>query len=173
MTTGGTTYRGRVVASLHTILASKVGRWLQAGGRSTQLAPLRLFLTATLSGVGVSSLHPRHRTMPETLEQAGLPLGIVSTGTARKRHTVGLLGPERQMACIVISGELGRRKPDRGIFGRLITCLGVPADAILFVGDRPRQDIGGARDAGRSLLGRRRAAREPGHRLSPRVAWRR
>lgn len=165
LTRGGTTFRGRVAALLQTVLASKTGRWLQAGGRGTRLVALRLLLQQYEVLCRRVVLDPETWAMLETVQRAGFLLGIVTNGTARKRHTVTLLGLDRRTSCIVIAGELGRRKPDQAVFDRVIACLGVPAAAILFVGDRPRQDIEGARDAGmrtvwlrrgRSPLARRR-----------------
>ena len=174
LTGGGTTYRGRIVAVLHTILASKAGRWLQGGGRSTRLAPLQFVLHGYDLLCRRVVLDPETQGMLDTLQFAGFLFGIVTNGTARKRHTVMLLGLDRRTSCIVISGELGRRKPHPAIFEQVVECLGVPAAAMLLVGDRLRQDIAGARDAGmrtvllrrgRSPLGRRRAA-HPDHVVS-------
>ena len=156
LTSRSTTYRGRVVALLHTVLASKIGRWLQAGGRRTRLAPLRLFLHRYDLLCRRVVLEPETRGMLETVQRAGIVLGIVTNGTARKRHTVALLDLDGRTSCIVISGELGHRKPDPAIFDRVIACLGVPANAILFVGDRLQQDIAGAQQAGMRTVWLRR-----------------
>jgi HAD superfamily hydrolase (TIGR01549 family) len=49
---------------------------------------------------------------------------------------------------IVISGELGVRKPDVRIFRAALRITEMPADATLFVGDDEREDVEGARAAG-------------------------
>lgn len=49
---------------------------------------------------------------------------------------------------VVISAEVGLRKPDRRIFEHLRAMIGVAPDEILFVGDTPRDDILGASAAG-------------------------
>ncbi len=49
---------------------------------------------------------------------------------------------------ILISGELGYRKPHPFVFKRLVDELGEEKDAILYVGDDPEPDIQGALDAG-------------------------
>lgn len=49
---------------------------------------------------------------------------------------------------IIISAEVRLRKPDRRIFDRMSAMLRLEPDAILFVGDTPRDDILGATEAG-------------------------
>ena len=49
---------------------------------------------------------------------------------------------------VLVSGELGYRKPHPFVFTRLIDKLGVEKNQILFVGDDPEPDITGARQAG-------------------------
>ncbi|MGH7878763.1 MAG: HAD family hydrolase, partial [Candidatus Binataceae bacterium] len=49
---------------------------------------------------------------------------------------------------VVISAEVGLRKPDPRIFEHLRAMLGVAPGDILFVGDTPRDDVLGASAAG-------------------------
>ena len=49
---------------------------------------------------------------------------------------------------VLISGELGYRKPHPSVFRNLIDLLGVKKHQILYVGDDPEPDIMGARKAG-------------------------
>jgi putative hydrolase of the HAD superfamily len=49
---------------------------------------------------------------------------------------------------ILISGELGYRKPHPLVFGRLIETLGGNSDQILYIGDDPEPDIIGAQRSG-------------------------
>ncbi len=156
LTSRSTTYRGRIVALLHTVLASPAGSWAQADGRRSRLLPVRLLLHGYDLLCRRVVLDPETQSMLDTLQSVGFLLGIVTNGTARKRHTVTLLGLDRRTSCIVISGEVGRRKPHPAIFEQVVECLGVPAAAMLFVGDRLRQDIAGARDAGMHTVWLRR-----------------
>jgi putative hydrolase of the HAD superfamily len=48
----------------------------------------------------------------------------------------------------VFSSDVGVRKPSPEIFLRALGELGVAADRALFVGDRLRQDVGGAHGVG-------------------------
>ena len=52
----------------------------------------------------------------------------------------------------VFSSEVGRRKPHPEIFERALQPLGVPADEVAFVGDRLREDIGGAAAIGMTTV---------------------
>ncbi len=49
---------------------------------------------------------------------------------------------------LLVSGDLGYRKPHPRVFQSLIEALGVPPASIVFVGDDPRTDVQGARLAG-------------------------
>lgn len=49
---------------------------------------------------------------------------------------------------LLVSGDLGYRKPHPQVFQRLIDALDVPASSILFVGDDPRTDVQGSLLAG-------------------------
>ncbi len=49
---------------------------------------------------------------------------------------------------IVISAELGLRKPNPKIFTHVLAALGLGADEALFVGDTPHEDVLGAKRAG-------------------------
>jgi putative hydrolase of the HAD superfamily len=60
-------------------------------------------------------------------------------------HQVGLLG---YFDPIVVSGDLGYRKPDRRMFERALAGMGVPAEQTLFVGNDMYRDVFGAREVG-------------------------
>ena len=94
----------------------------------------------------------------ETLRARSLELAIVSN-TALPEW---LLAPvfERQglaerVDAIVLSSEVGKRKPHRAIFEHALKRIGVPAGEALFVGDRRYQDVLGASRLGmRTVLAR-------------------
>ncbi len=94
------------------------------------------------------TLPPAACAVLDALEQAGLPVGIVTNGHDEKHHTLDLLGLRQRTACVLVSQTAGRRKPDPTLFVQAARCLGVPPAQILFVGDTLRQDIGGAQAAG-------------------------
>ena len=49
---------------------------------------------------------------------------------------------------VLVSGDLGHRKPFPFVFDKLVEELGRPREQILFIGDDPEADIGGALQAG-------------------------
>lgn len=80
-------------------------------------------------------------------------LGLISNGTgATQRAKLKALAVEALFDPIVISEEVGLRKPDARIFELAITNWHVAADSVLFVGDDPVSDISGARAAGMRAL---------------------
>ncbi len=84
--------------------------------------------------------------------------------TVKKRYRLGLLtnfthGPAARnildhlgitscFGIILISGELGYRKPHPSVFLKLIEQFGVERERILYIGDDPEPDIKGARAVG-------------------------
>ncbi len=84
--------------------------------------------------------------------------------TVKRRYRLGLLtnfthGPAARkilnhlgitpfFSTILISGELGYRKPHPSVFLKLVEQLGLEASRILYVGDDPEPDIKGARMVG-------------------------
>jgi putative hydrolase of the HAD superfamily len=80
-------------------------------------------------------------------------LGLVSNGSgATQRAKLRALGLESLFDPIVISEEVGVRKPDARIFGLAVAAWRVPPASVLFVGDDPVSDIDGAKAAGLRAL---------------------
>lgn len=83
------------------------------------------------------------------LDAANVPWGIVTNGTSRsQRGKVVKLGLEPRAACIVVSEEVGWRKPETEVFRIAAQLLGIDTGEVLFVGDHPVADIVGAANAG-------------------------
>ena len=78
-----------------------------------------------------------------------MKLGVVTNGGQdRQRKKLDAMGLSDTMDVILISGAEGIRKPDRRIFHRALSRLGVEPREALFVGDHPEADIEGALGAG-------------------------
>ena len=94
----------------------------------------------------------------EQLKDRGWLMGLVSNMHLRPdlmRADLAALGLDRFLAATAFSSEIGWRKPDVRIFTVALQRLGVRADEAVFVGDRLRDDIAGARAAGmRTVLTR-------------------
>jgi putative hydrolase of the HAD superfamily len=102
---------------------------------------------------------PRHIELfpdaVETLEAVGAryPLGLVSNGPGRlQRPKIERFDLERFFVTVVISGEVGVRKPDPAIFALALEGLGVRAEAAVYVGDNPHHDVVGACDSGLAAI---------------------
>ncbi|HZC15412.1 MAG TPA: HAD-IA family hydrolase, partial [Caulobacteraceae bacterium] len=105
------------------------------------------------------------------LQRRGIRMGVVTNGgAAMQRAKIATLGLERFMSAIVISSEVGLRKPDAAIFRRALADLGCAAQETWFVGDHLDLDVRDARDAGLTAFWVRTGAFAaaddlPGHRL--------
>jgi len=102
-----------------------------------------------------SAFYPNCKLIPGTKELLGelgerYPLGMLTNFThgPAVREIIDLLGLNPFFRDVLVSGELGYRKPHPYVFERFVDALGVPADQILFVGDDLEADVQGARDAG-------------------------
>ncbi len=84
----------------------------------------------------------------ETLRDRGLRLAVVANTWTEPprlvRRELEELGVAERVDVIVLSGEVGARKPDAAIFERALAALGADPLAALHVGDRLRDDVAGA-----------------------------
>jgi len=82
------------------------------------------------------------------LRARGLTIGVVSNWDTRLKSICDRLGLTRLVDFIVISAEVGVRKPDPGIFRMALKKAGVRPEEAIHVGDLPEEDAEGARRAG-------------------------
>lgn len=99
--------------------------------------------------VNNSRLIPGTRKMLQTLKKS-YGLGLLSnfTHAPAARRIIDSVGLTPFFRVVLISGELGFRKPHPLVFQRLIERMGVKAGQILYIGDDPESDIMGAQQAG-------------------------
>jgi putative hydrolase of the HAD superfamily len=103
----------------------------------------------------------------EALRARGLRLAVVSNWDSRLRRILEDHGLHTRFDAVVISAEVGWRKPHPAIFHRALELLGAGPGEVLHVGDSVGDDVGGARAAGiRPVLldrkGGRAGGRDPG-----------
>jgi putative hydrolase of the HAD superfamily len=84
----------------------------------------------------------------EGLGQRGVVLGLASNYDGRLRTVVAGLPALAAVQRLIISSEVGWRKPAAEFFTAVCRVVGLPAGRILFVGDDRRNDHDGARAAG-------------------------
>jgi len=82
------------------------------------------------------------------LRSRGLKIGVVSNWDTRLKTICDGLGLTPLVDFIVISAEVGVRKPDPGIFRLALDKAGVRPEEAIHVGDLPEEDAEGARRAG-------------------------
>jgi putative hydrolase of the HAD superfamily len=77
-------------------------------------------------------------------------MGLLSnfTHAPAAREILDVTGLTACFDTVIISGEIGYRKPHRMVFDRLVMELGVSSKEMIYVGDDPEPDITGARGAG-------------------------
>jgi putative hydrolase of the HAD superfamily len=94
-------------------------------------------------------LIPGTGAMLQTLK-ARYRLGLLSnfTHAPAAKNIIGHVGLNHSFDVVLISGDLGFRKPHPLVFRQLIDRLGVEKNQILYVGDDPETDITGASQAG-------------------------
>ena len=93
---------------------------------------------------------PETEVLLDALAYAGLPFGVITNGSSRQWRKIEALGLDKRTSCLFVSETFGVKKPDPAIFHAAAACLGLPPANVLFVGDNPAADIGGAHAAGMS-----------------------
>lgn len=91
---------------------------------------------------------PGAQSLLETLRES-YHVGLLTDGPGRaQRHKLTTLGWSDHFDDVVVTGDLGTRKPDPRTFDALLDGLGVPAGETVYVGDHVERDVGGAKRAG-------------------------
>jgi putative hydrolase of the HAD superfamily len=88
----------------------------------------------------------------ENLARHGYALGMASNYDRRLRSVVAGLDALRPLQHLIISSEVGWRKPAPQFFLALCQAFNLPAQTILYVGDDPTNDYEGARAAGLRMV---------------------
>ncbi|MCJ7562106.1 MAG: HAD family hydrolase [Thermoplasmata archaeon] len=82
----------------------------------------------------------------------GFVVGLISNATELARRVLANLDMEKYFDLIVISDEVGVRKPDKRIFEIALDMAETRAHRSLFLGDRPSIDMVGAIGAGMKAI---------------------
>lgn len=96
-------------------------------------------------------IQPMDQLLPvlRHLKSQGLRLGIITNGTVQvQQGKIRQLGILEYFDSIVISEEVGVKKPDPKIYMRALDLLNVLPSETWFVGDHPHNDIIGAAQCG-------------------------
>jgi HAD superfamily hydrolase (TIGR01549 family) len=96
-------------------------------------------------------LAPTTPVLLEALRDRGLKTGLISNGFDPPdlvRVELSRLGVAQLLDVIVMSGDVGVRKPDPAIFRYALERLGVAPENALMVGDKVAIDVAGAKALG-------------------------
>ena len=89
--------------------------------------------------------------MHEVLESlaARYPLGMITNGSSNLQQSkIDRAGIRHYFSTIIVSGEVGMRKPDSRIFWLCCQQMGLDPSQTAYVGDNPLNDIEGSLSAG-------------------------
>jgi putative hydrolase of the HAD superfamily len=96
--------------------------------------------------------YPDARPLLDVLTQRGFRLGIVSNATDLVRKVLDNLELTSYFHSIVVSEEVGVRKPDPKIFHMAAKELRTPPNRAIYIGDRFTIDVIGAKRAGMNAV---------------------
>lgn len=113
-------------------------------------------LTPELLAFYIRRLHVHTVALPgaqrllDALLTAGKPLAVLTNAYdgAVQRARIAHCFPGEPFDAVVISGEVGAMKPDPRPFRVMAQTLGLPPESGVYIGDIPRYDVTGARNAG-------------------------
>jgi len=104
---------------------------------------------------------PNLLRMLTELKKHNLKLALVSNGFGQFQYdNFKALNIEDLFDEVLISEWEGLRKPDRAIFNRALSRLGIAAEHALFVGDHPDNDIRASREVGMKAVWKRNSLLE-------------
>jgi putative hydrolase of the HAD superfamily len=92
------------------------------------------------------------RPLLDGLGRLDIEVGLISNATELARRVLRRLELERYFEPIIISSEVGHRKPAREIFDIALDESGVAASRAMYIGDKPAVDIVGATNAGMNAV---------------------
>lgn len=96
--------------------------------------------------------YPDAKPLLSSLSQRDMTVGLISNATDLARRVMRRLDLERYFDPIVISSEVGARKPSREIFDIALERADVSPSRSLFIGDKPGVDIVGAGSTGMNAI---------------------
>jgi putative hydrolase of the HAD superfamily len=117
---------------------------------------VRLYVQATYDvWEQTFTVPPAAHALLDALRKRGLKLALVSNTAQREwllRPVFERQGLAERVDAIVLSSEVGKRKPHPVIFQRALEELGVRGEECLFVGDRLYNDVRGASELGMATV---------------------
>jgi putative hydrolase of the HAD superfamily len=101
---------------------------------------------------GVWADYPDSKPMLDDLSKRDMKVGLISNATDLARRVLRRLDLDRYFDPIIISSEIGHRKPEREIFAKAVRDAGVAPSRALYIGDKLAVDVKGASGAGMNAV---------------------
>ena len=112
--------------------------------------------------------YPDTTVMLNTLKKQGYLIGLISNGPSDfQRTTLDALGIADSFDFILISEDIGIKKPDPFIFNYFLEKCALDAHATVYIGDHPVNDVFGAQQVGMNVIWKRNGSAL----LSPCTDW--
>jgi putative hydrolase of the HAD superfamily len=92
------------------------------------------------------------RPLLDGLGNLDIEVGLISNATELARRVLRRLELEKYFEPIIISSEVGHRKPSKEIFDIALHESGVAASRAIYIGDKPAVDIVGATNVGMNAV---------------------
>lgn len=96
--------------------------------------------------------YPETESVLEILKERGFKLGVVSNATDLVRRVFDNLGLTKYFDFLVVSDEVGVRKPSPKIFRLAMEIAGTSPGRSLYVGDKLATDVAGAKRVGMNAV---------------------
>ena len=130
-------------------------RWMLPDFPAEKVAPLADQLTGLwLEQSGRRTPRPDVKTTIAELHARGYVLGIIANAISKTEIPAWLEadGLAQYFSAVVLSADLGHRKPDPAVYLEAARLAGVEPGHCAYVGDNPSRDITGARAAGFGMV---------------------
>lgn len=123
-------------------------RWCERAGRG-EGERQALITSYRAAQPSQAPLYPDVQACLAHLRRQGYRLAVLSDNpAASQRDKLAACALPQWLDAVVLSGDLGLRKPDLGCFEAAAAALGLKSDAVVMVGDHPWRDARGALEAG-------------------------
>jgi putative hydrolase of the HAD superfamily len=130
-------------------------RWLAPEFPAAQISPQAVELTYQFrQSMGRRVVVPRGKDVIVTLHQRGYILGLISNVITSREipDWMEADGFAPYFKSVVLSSVFGRRKPDPAIYHEAARLAGVEPARCVYVGDNPKRDVAGTRQAGFGMV---------------------
>lgn len=95
------------------------------------------------------SLYPDAEETLQALRARGIKTGLITDGLAKVQHSKAkALGLDERMDFLLMTDDIGTKKPDEKVYKTCLSALGVDAKEAIYIGDNPEKDFIGARALG-------------------------